>query len=140
AVPLLFPAGSPSCSGHSITLDVQYEEDITTERIPVSEGLSRVPEEPGLGLEVDEEMLKKVASNKQMMGNRPRVIGILKMPGGTTYHTPRNPNPRIITGREEGTIRGIDFDRWEEDGSAEFEAAYRKMKAEWEAKGVNVID
>ena len=99
-----------------------------------------MPEEPGLGLEVDEEMLKKVAANKQILGNRPRVIGILKMPGGTTYHTPRNPNPRIITGREEGTIRGIDFDRWEDDGSAEFESAYQKMKAEWEAKGVSVTD
>jgi L-alanine-DL-glutamate epimerase-like enolase superfamily enzyme len=140
AMTLHLMAVLPTASAHSINLDDQYEEDITTERIPVSEGLSRVPEAPGLGIDVDEEMLKKVASNKQILGNRPRVIGILKLPGGTTYHTPRNPNPRIITGREEGTIRGIDFDRWEDDGSEEFEAAYQKMKAEWEAKGVRVTD
>ena len=140
AMTLHLAAVLPSASGHSINLDDQYEEDITTERIPVSEGLSPVPEAPGLGLEVDEEMLKKVAANKQMIENRPRMIGILKMPGGTTHHTPRNPNPRIITGREEGTIRGIDLERWEDDGSEEFEAAYQKMKAEWEAKGVAVTD
>ena len=140
AMTLHLAAVLPSASGHSINLDDQYDEDITTERIPVSEGLSRVPEAPGLGIDVDEEMLKKVAANKQILGNRPRVIGILKLPGGTTYHTPRNPNPRIITGKEEGTIRGVDFERWEDDGSEEFEAAYQKMKAEWEAKGVRVTD
>ena len=102
AMTLHLAAVLPSASGHSINLDDQYEEDITTERIPVSEGLSRVPEAPGLGIDVDEEMLKKVAANKQILGNRPRVIGILKLPGGTTYHTPRNPNPRIITGRGRG--------------------------------------
>ncbi len=64
----------------------------------------------------------------------------MKLPGGTTIHTPRNPNPRIITGKEEGTIRGIDFDRWEDDGSPEFEAAFQEMKAVWEAKGVTVND
>ena len=27
-----------------------------------------------------------------------------------------------MTGKEEGTIRGVDFERWEDDGSEEFEA------------------
>ncbi len=140
AMTLHLAAVLPSASGHSINLDDQYEEDITKERIPVYDGLSPVPEAPGLGIEVDEEMLNKVAANKQIIGNRPRAIGILKLPGGTKYYTPRNPNPRIITGREEGTIRGIDLERWEDDGSEEFEAAYQAMKAEWEAKGVSVTD
>lgn len=140
AMTLHLAAVLPTASGHSINLDDQYEEDITTERIPVIEGFSRVPEGPGLGIEVDEEMIKKVAANKQNTETRPRVVGILKLPGGTTIHTPRNPNPRIITGKEEGTIRGIDFDRWEDDGSPEFEAAFQEMKAEWEAKGVTVND
>lgn len=140
AMTLHLAAVLPSASGHSINLDDQYGEDITKERIPVVEGFSRVPEAPGLGIEVDEEMLKKAAANKQIMETRPRVIGILKLPGGMTVHTPRNPNPRIITGREEGTIRGIDFDRWEDDGSAEFEAAYQRMRAEWQAKGQRVDD
>ncbi len=140
AMTLHLAAVLPTASGHSINLDDQYEEDITTERIPVTEGFSRVLEAPGLGIDVDEEMLKKVAANTQNTETRPRVVGTLKLPAGTTIHTPRNPNPRIITGKEEGTIRGIDFDRWEDDGSPEFEAAFQKMKAEWEAKGVTVTD
>ncbi len=140
AMTLHLAAVLPTASGHSINLDDQYEEDITVERIAVSEGFSRVPEAPGLGIEVDEGMIAKVASNTQNIETRPRVVGVLKLPGGTTLHTPRNPNPRIITGKEEGTIRGIDFHRWEDDGSPEFEAAFQRMKAEWEAKGVTVTD
>ena len=140
AMTLHLAAVLPNASGHSINLDDQYEEDITTERIPVVEGFSRVPESPGLGIEVDEAMLAKVASNKQIMETRPRAIGVLKLPGGTIVHTPRNPDPRVVTGKEEGTIRGIDFHRWEDDGSPEFDAAYQRMKREWEAKGVRVND
>lgn len=140
AMTLHLAAVLPTASGHSINLDDQYDEDVTKERIPVTEGFSRVPEAPGLGVEVDEEMIKKVAANKQNTDTRPRVVGILQLPGGVTIHTPRNPDPRTVTGKEEGTIRGIDFDRWEDDGSPEFEAAFQKMKAEWEAKGVVVTD
>ena len=39
---------------------------------------------------------------------------------------------------EEGAIRGIDFEWWEDDGSAEFEEAYQRMKAE--TRGQPVVD
>ncbi|CAI8028583.1 hypothetical protein GBAR_LOCUS16288 [Geodia barretti] len=97
AMTLHLAAVLPSASGHSINLDDQYEEDITTGAHSAA-GRHDVP------------------------------------------HARRNPNPRIMTGKEEGTIRGVDFERWEDDGSEEFEAAYQKMKAEWEAKGVRVTD
>ena len=41
----------PTATAHTVTADDQYEEDITTTRIPVVEGSSRVPETPGLGVE-----------------------------------------------------------------------------------------
>ena len=43
----------PTATAHTVTADDQYAEDITTTRIPVVEGSSRVPEAPGLGVEVD---------------------------------------------------------------------------------------
>ena len=134
AMTLHLAAVLPTASGHSINLDDQYDEDITTKRIGVDNGLSQVPEAPGLGLDVDEEMIQKVASNKTMADTRLRMIGILRLPDGTVIHTPRNPHPPLITGREEGDIRGINLERWEDDGSPEFEQAYQAMKAEWEPK------
>ena len=48
AMTLHLMAVLPTASAHSINLDDQYAEDITTERIPVDEGFSPVPEGPGL--------------------------------------------------------------------------------------------
>ena len=140
AMTLHLMAVLPTASAHSINLDDQYAEDITTERIPVIEGFSPVPEGPGLGFEVDEAMLRKAASDVPIEETRPRVIGLLRLPNGRVVHTPRRAAPQRITGMEEGAIRGIDFEWWEDDGSAEFEEAYQRMKAEAEARGQPVVD
>ena len=47
----------PTATGHSIYLDDQHENDITTERIAVIAGHSSAPEEPELSITVDEEAL-----------------------------------------------------------------------------------
>jgi hypothetical protein len=85
-------------------------------------------------------MLRKIASNVPIEQTRPRVIGILRLPNGHTVHTPRQPLTERITGQEEGAIRGINFDRWEDDGTPEFEEAYRRMKETAEARGQRVLD
>ena len=137
AMTLHLMAVLPTASAHSINLDDQYAEDITTERIPVIEGFSPVPEGPGLGFEVDEAMLRKAASDVPIEETRPRVIGLLRLPNGRVVHTPRRAAPQWITGMEEGAIRGIDFEWWEDDGSAEFEEAYQRMKAETRGQPVD---
>ena len=48
----------PTATAHIITLDDQYEDDITTSQLLPTEGFCRVPEGAGLGVEVDEEKLK----------------------------------------------------------------------------------
>ena len=55
----------PTATGHSIHLDDQLdaEDDITRKRFPVTEGFSRVSEEPGLGFDVDEDLLYKYRDN-----------------------------------------------------------------------------
>ena len=99
-----------------------------------------MPEGPGLGYDVDEAMLQRLASNTPREQNIPRVIGVLRLPNGRMVHTPRWAPVQRITGTEEGAIRGIDFERWVDDGSEEFEQAYRRMKAESEARGQQVVD
>lgn len=116
----------PTATAHTINLDDQYEEDITTERVPVVEGFSPVPEGPGLGFEVDEDAIARFAARKPM--ERPRIIGILQLPGGHKIYNISSANVARLTGHEEGTIRGINFERWEDDRSAEFEQTYERLQ------------
>ena len=116
----------PSATGHAITLDDQYGEDYVNGNIPVDNGFSPVPEGPGLGFEVDEEALVRLAANEPNV--IPRYVFRLYLPGGGMYYTPSFPNVPAITGREEGTIRGLRSEQWEEDGSSEFEKAYERVQ------------
>jgi hypothetical protein len=121
-----------------MSLSDQYEDDYTTQRIPVIEGFSRVPEAPGLGLEVDEVKLKAAIERKPI--ERPRFIGILNLPGGTRIFTPdtsggnvcgpANHNAMRYTGYEEGAIRGIRLERWVDDGSEAFQNAFERIQKE----------
>lgn len=126
ALALHMGAVLPTMTGHSINLDDQYEEDITTERIPVIEGYSPVPEGPGLGYEVDQDALARAAANKPT--EIPRHVGILHLPGGQKLYTPSFPSVSLLTGREEGTIRGINFELWDDDGSEEFSQIYDRVQ------------
>ncbi len=116
----------PTATGHSINLDDQCEDDITTERIPVVEGFSPVPEGPGLGYEVDEEALARAAANRPK--EIPRFVGVVHMPGGRTIYSLGQPNLVQVTGREEGDLRGHTYERWVDDGSPEFERTYQRVQ------------
>jgi L-alanine-DL-glutamate epimerase-like enolase superfamily enzyme len=118
----------PTATAHLVTLDDQFDEDITTEKIPVIEGFSRVPEAPGLGIEVDETALAQAAQREHI----PRVtfVGVLHFPNGHKIHTLGEPNVERLTGYEEGNIPGIKYERWEDDGSAEFKQIFEQVQKE----------
>ena len=128
ALALHMAAVLPTCSAHSIHLDDQYDEDVTTERIPVIEGFSPVPEGPGLGVEVDEAAIAHAAANKPF--EVPRFLSKLTLPGGTKIVTPSFPSVPRLTGREEGCMRGLKTEIWEDDGSVEFNKFYEKAVKE----------
>ena len=118
----------PTASVHVITLDDQYDEDITTEKIPVIAGSSPVPEGPGLGVEIDEEALARAAARKHI--ETPSFIGVLHLPGGNKVYTRGNPSVQRLTGREEGAIPGIAYEYWEDDGSAEYQRVLERLQKE----------
>ena len=115
-------------AGHSINLDDQYEEDITTERIQIAEGCSPVPEAPGLGFDVDEEKLARLAAVGPT--EMPRHVGVLYLPGGSRMYAPSIPDVRRLTGFEEGSIRGVNSEVWEDDGSEAFARVYDRIQRE----------
>ena len=128
ALALHIAAVLPTMTGHLIALDDQYEEDITTERIPVIEGFSPVPEGPGLGFEVDEEAVAKFASNTPV--ELQRYVGVLHLPGGRKIYSAGESSVTRLTGTEEGVIRGLHTEYWNDDGTPEFEEAYERAQRE----------
>ena len=87
-----------------------------------------MPKGPGLGFEVDEDAVSRLAAQKLV--ERPKHVGILHMPDGHTYYGPSYVSPTTVTGKEEGTIRGFRSEIWEDDGSADFEGIYDRVQKE----------
>jgi hypothetical protein len=118
----------PACTMHTVNLDDQYEDDITAERIPVAAGTSPVPDGPGLGVEVDEDALARLAANAPTPV--PRHVAVLHLADGhrITYPSLTSVNVQGMTGREEGTIRGLRLELWDDDGSDAFRAAHERVQ------------
>ena len=127
ALALHMAAVLPNVS-HSINLDDQYDEDATGQRIEVAEGSSPVPEAPGLGFEVDEEIVKRLAATPPT--DIPRHIGVLHLPGGRKQYTEGFPRVSRLTGFGEGNIRGLRLDVWNDDGSPEFAKCLERLAKE----------
>ena len=111
---------------HTTNLDDQYEEDVTGGRIEIAEGSSPVPEGPGLGVEVDEAELARIAKNTKTV--IPRHMTALHLPGGHTYFTAGYPGVERLTGFPEGNIRGIRLEVLEDDGTDGFDQRYKQLK------------
>ena len=119
---------------HSTNLDDQYAEDITGGRLEISEGSSPVPSGPGLGIEVDEKILHELAARPR--SELPRHVGILHLPGGTSYYTPSIPSVERITGFAEGNVRGVRSEVWNDDASEDFAQIYDRVQREGQIKKV----
>lgn len=113
---------------HSVNLDDQYAEDVTGGRLEIDEGSTPVPEGPGLGVEVDEEILRELTARPK--SELPRHVGILYLPGGSQYYTPSIANAESISGFPEGNMRGIRSSIWNDDGSENFKAVHARVQKE----------
>ena len=126
----------PTASAHLITLDDQFEEDIVSPGIPVTGGFCRVPEEPGLGVEIDEAALQRASEREPLP--RHEFIGIVHLPDERRLYTlddgrrsvsGSNALPRIL-GIEEGDLKGIRFEAWEPDGSERYATLRARIQDE----------
>lgn len=118
----------PTHTLHSVVAYDQYEQDITPARIPVVEGSSPVPEGPGLGFEVDEEALAELAANP--VTPVPKHVAVLRLKAGHTIYYPSLTQVDVhkMTGKEEGTIRGLELTLWDDDGTEAFQRVYDRVQ------------
>jgi L-alanine-DL-glutamate epimerase-like enolase superfamily enzyme len=113
---------------HSINLDDQYEDDGSGSRLQVCDGSTPVPEEPGLGIDVDESILESLAARPKT--EIPKHVGILHLLSGDKWYSPSTPSAVALTGFAEGNVRGIRSEIWNDDGSAEFSQIYDRVQTE----------
>ena len=118
---------------HSVNLDDQYDEDVTGRRLEVDEGSTPIPEQPGLGVEVDEKLLKQLADAPPTA--LPRYLCVLHLPQGRRVYTPSMPNVSRLTGFPEGNIRDLHLEVWNDDDSDRFAQSFARVQQEgaiWE--------
>ena len=119
----------PTHTAHTINLDDQYaENEDVAPLIPVISGSSTVPKGPGLGVDVNEDALARLAANQPI--EPPKHVGVLHMPNGHTFYGRSYISPTDLTGREEGTIRGIKSELWLDDDTQEFDHVYQRVQEE----------
>jgi len=112
---------------HSTNLDDQYDESVTGGRLEVDEGSTPVPEGPGLGVDVDEKELKRIAKNPKT--EIPRIISELHMPQGGRFVQRGWPSTDRQIGYPEGGMPGIRLEIWEEDDSTEWTKRWDELEA-----------
>lgn len=126
----------PTATAHLMNLVDQFDEDITTGEIPVTGGFCRVPETPGLGVDLDEDKLKAAAEAAHL--EQVEHIGIIHLPDGKRLFTLDNSQKSVggskgfatITGIEEGDLKGMRFEAWADDGSEDYKKASARLEAE----------
>ena len=129
-------AAFPSANFHfvSATSEISSEHFVTQPLHPIN-GLIRVPEQPGLGVELDLNRVEHLEQLEPMV--KPRFIIVCKYDNGATLYTSPDPeNPHFMVRPDwSRTLMPMSFvaplntEYWDDDGSAKFEEMMTKIEA-----------
>jgi len=119
----------------AITCHELWEHDLLNNRLEVVDGHIQVPEEPGLGIEVDEEALERYrvepgTPTPHNLYRQQRRVCRVHWPslGGSEQildFTDENVYyPAFLEGKYQGFVRGVSMEIIEDDGSPAFENLY----------------
>ncbi len=105
----------------TITCHELYEHSLLKERLPVVDGHARVPEEPGLGIELDEEALEKYRV-EEADHTLPRRLTCVVRPGGTRVYFANSGQKWDFFGKGNRPVDdwGCRTELLDDDGSREF--------------------
>jgi hypothetical protein len=129
---ILTHARLPAITAHEL-----WEHDLLKDRLEVEDGSIRVPETPGLGIEVDESALERYrvepdAPTPQDLFRRERRICRVHIPnedGGETILDFAGEDvyaPAFSEGEYPGFVPGVWLEIIEDDGTDEFDAFYER--------------
>ena len=125
----------PSANFHFVnaTTEVSSERFVTEPLDPLN-GFIRVPERPGLGVELDMEAVKRLAQIEPMP--KPRFMIVCKYASGATLYTRPDPeNPHFMVRPDWSRrlmpmsfVAPLKTEYWDDDGSADFEAMMARVE------------
>ena len=136
-------AAFPSATFHVVNAipEVSRERFVTEPLNPIN-GFLRVPERPGLGVELDMKAVERLKQIEPMA--KPRFILVCKYDNGTTFHTRPDPhNPHFMVRPDwSRSLMPVSFaaplktEYWDDDGSEGFAAMMARIEQDggvWEA-------
>ena len=111
-----------------VTASHSYEDDLITEAHTVQRGFMKVPEGPGLGVELDEDAVARYRHTP--VPEWPRWISVVSFPGGLKhyYRDLRQAEGLMKFGDDEAFAPGVRLDEWEDDGSEAFDRTWRQLR------------
>ena len=118
----------PTATLPGVTASHAYEDDLIVEPHAVQRGFMRVPEGPGLGVELDEDAVTRYRDTPS--AEYPRHISVVSLPGGVKhyYRDLRQAEALMKQGVDESFAPGVRLDEWEDDGSEAFERLWRTLQ------------
>ncbi len=113
-----------------VTASHTYEADMITEPHTIQRGFMKVPEGPGLGVELDEDAVQRYRS---MLGpDWPRYYSVVTLPGGVEhyYRNLQQAENLMKQGVDDAFAPGIRLEEREDDGSETFDRIWKRLQEE----------
>ena len=114
-------------------------DDLITEPHVMQRGFMKVPEGPGLGVELDEDAVARFRETPAV--DWPRHFSVVTLPGGLRhyYRNLQQAERLMKRGVDEAFAPGVRLDEREDDGSDEFDRLWNRLQAQdwpiWETEG-----
>lgn len=118
----------PTATLPGVTASHCWVDDLIVTDHTIQRGFMKVPEGPGLGVELDEEAVEKYKAYKTP--EWPRHISIVKLPGDIDhYYKNLQQAERLMKeGVDESFAPGVQFEEWEDDGSERFDHLWHRLQ------------
>jgi hypothetical protein len=105
-----------------------YEDDLIVDPHVVQRGFMKVPEGPGLGVELDEDAIRRYSETAQPEWLR--YFSVITLPGGLKhyYRNLQQAERLMKLGVDEAYAHGVRLDEREDDGSEEFDRIWQQLQ------------
>jgi hypothetical protein len=115
-----------------VTASHSYEDDLIAEPLIVEIGFMKVPEGPGLGVELDEDAIERYGHTAAAIW--PRHFSVVSLPGGVEhyYRNLQQAERLMKQGVDEPFVPGVRLREREDDGSEEFARIWTRLEqSDW---------
>ena len=127
----------PTATLPGVTASHTHEDDLIVGGHTVQRGFMKVPEGPGLGVELDEDAVSRYSQTSAPEWLRH--ISVVTLPGGLKhyYQSLQQAERLMKQGVDESFAPGVRLDEWEDDGSERFDRLWNQLRETdwplWEA-------